>query len=433
MISQTKILLFVCCLLPLLSVAQNEEYVDGDPFMVNHDYIYKDHIKSVKFHLKGLMLSYPIIDLNSGATLVLRFDDLEEDISDYYYKIIHCNADWQPSDLNDMDYINGFSSDVINNYDFSFNTLTNYTHYSLELPNQTSQFTKSGNYLLHIYANNDEEDLVLTRRFMVVEPIMRIGAQFKNTGMVSKIRTHQEIDFVVNHKGIRISNPYQEVKMAVLQNGRWDNAITGLKPLFIRENELIYDYQDKIVFPAGKEFRHVSLRSFRYRTDRVARIVEDPVDKIHVQLLKDQSRQFKSYIFNRDANGGFIIENEHETDDNLQADYAYVHFFLESNFEREDGDIYLFGAMTDWQIQDKFKLEYKPNEEVYYAKVRLKQGFYNYNYAFVRGAGATPDLTEYEGNWYETENDYQILIYHRPPGGRYDRLVAVQSLNSSNR
>ncbi len=426
------ILVIVMCF--LANLFSQEEYVPNDDDLIrNYDHVYIDGIKTVQFRLYGSLTSYPILNLDGSAILELTFDDLSEEVYDYTYEVVHCNSDWTKSELNEMDYLKGFNNEVIRDYEFSINTLTKFINYSLTIPNQNIKITKSGNYLLHIYEDGDKELPVLTRRFMVVEPLMQVVPELTRTGMVSQARSHQEIDFAVLHKDITINNPHAEVNVAVLQNGRWDNAITGVKPLFVKPEQLVYDYQGKIAFPGGKEYRNFSTQSLKYRTEQVARIVEDKIDKYHVQLFSDIDRSFKPYIFMNDLNGGFMIDNDDRVvNPRLGADYAWVHFSLLADQEYEKGSVYLFGALTDWQLQDKYKMTYNETEKIYATKAFLKQGYYDYEYAFVTGAGAKPDFSELEGNSYETENKYQVLVYYRPMGTRFDRLVAVSEVNSNN-
>jgi hypothetical protein len=364
--------------------------------------------------------------------LRLSFDELADEIGDYYYTIIHCNADWTPTaNLTEMEYIDGFSNERIRDYEFSYNTLTNYVHYELLLPNDDFSWTKSGNYLLVVYEDEDMENLVLTKRFMVVDSKMSISSKIEQPLGFSQARKAQEIDFTVNHKGIRVSNPQIEVKVVLLQNGRWDNAITGLKPLFVRNEELLYDYQNKIVFDGGKEYRHLNLQTTRYKTDKMLRIIEDDVDGNIVQLVDEFPRLSVPYLFENDLNGKYIINNEHEDEPETEADYIWTHFYLKKPVELDGGDVYIFGGLTEFQIDPLFKMEYDIANKRYQARVLLKQGFYNYQYAFVSDAEPDKvDLSEIEGDWYETENDYYILVYYRPFGSRYDQLVGLRQINT---
>ncbi len=408
-----------------LSNAQDEE-------LLYQDHIYLDNIKSVKFHLNGSVLSYPIIDMRSGGQLSLIFDDLDEEVKDYVYTFVHCDYNWKPSNnISEMDYLDGFSEDNIDEYDFSFNTLTNYTNYQLRLPNQDMRWTKSGNYLLKVYDITDEKMLAITRRFVVVDPLVRIIPNLSYPSKVSKGRTHHEVDFVIDHKGFEIRNPQVAIKVVVMQNGRWDNAVKDLPPLFVKQEQIIYDYQDKITFPAGKEFRFADLRTFQYKTQSVSEIY-DSRDGFDVTLIPERSRINKGYLSDNDINGQFVIESLEERDYNLRADYASVLFTLKEASPFHGSDVYLYGGMTDWGLKDEFKMTYNDLINAYVAKPFLKQGFYNYVYAVVNRSDKSIDLDELEGSWYETENDYTILVYYTPFGGRYDQLISAYTLNSAD-
>jgi hypothetical protein len=420
--------------LQLTAQKQDDEYVtDYIPNLIYEDFTYKTSIKSVLLHQDGMFISQPIISMGGGNALRLSFDDVAEEVKDYYYTFIHCNSDWTPTtSLTEMDYIDGFANDRIRDYEFSYNTLVNYVHYEVMLPNQEMQWKLSGNYLLVVYEDNDMENLVFSRRFMVVDNKMVVNSRMEQPTNFNQARTAQEIDFTVNHQGIRVSNPQIEIKIAILQNGRWDNAITGLKPLFVRNEELSYDYQNQIVFKAGKEFRHLNLQTLRINTDKTVRIISDKIDGNVVEMVKESPRANVPYLFENDLNGKYVIGIDYEDEPETEADYAWVHFYLKKTLEIEGGDVYVWGGLSDFQLYSDYKMEYDYATRMYHAKLFLKQGFYNYQYAFVRKD--TPkviDLSEIEGDWYETDNDYLILVYYRPFGSRYDQLVAVQQLNSN--
>jgi len=397
----------------------------------NHDYIYKDNIKTVKFHLDGAFLSYPIVDLNSNARLILSFDDINEDVTDYVYSIIHCNQDWTPSELDEMDYLDGFNGERIRDYDFSFNTLFEYTHYDLALPNDNTQWLVSGNYILNIFEDDEDLEPIITRRFMVSESIMAISPDVVAPSKVSKYRTHQEVDFKVNFRGIDITNPQRDVTAAVLQNGRWDNAVTNLKPIFTKQEEMIFDYQDKVIFPAGKEFRYADIRTFRYVREGVKDIIRDEnyYDVVIEQDLSRVNDKFNSY---NDLNGNYIIEHLERDRPDLQGDYAKVLFAAGVTQEYFDTDVYVFGRLTDWQLKDEFKMKYNPAVSSYVTQAFLKQGYYDYYYVTIPEGEKEMSFEEFEGNWHQTENNYTILVYYRPFGERYDRLVSVRTFSSND-
>lgn len=417
-----KTLLLLGIILPALCFSQDER-------LRYYDYVYLDNIKTVKFHIEGLLLSTPILDLNAGTALELSFDDMDGDAKSYTYTIVQCNADWTPSNLVETEYIDGFQEVDLVDFEYSFKAKTIYTHFRLYLPNNDMGITKSGNYLLKVYENEDRKRLAITRRFMVVETLVSVIPDVVRPAKVSRSDTHQEIDFRVTHKNFEIRNPRQELFVTVLQNGRWDNAITGLLPLFSRQEEQVYDYQDKVVFPAGKEFRYLDLRSLRYASENID-LIEYINNQYEVVLRMDKKRSNSGYLEIEDINGNFVIETLDDDEHDIESDYANVLFSLYSPTEMYDQDIYIFGGLTDWQLKPAFKMIYNPAVSAYVGKVKLKQGYYNYLYAALPRGANQPDFEETEGNWYESKNLYTILVYYRAFGGRYDRLIGAFSFSS---
>lgn len=400
-----------------------------DPRKIRYeDFLYVPNIRSVQFYVQGLTLSYPIAEMGGAAPFILEFDDLDGDVKDYFYRFIHCDMNWQPSQISEMEYLDGFSEDRINDYQFSFKTVRPYTHYTLKLPNTSMNWKLSGNYLLAVYTAGMSEQPVLTRRFVVVQQKVKLQSQLVRPSVVSKSRTHQEIDFIVNHEKMPLRNPQQEIRATVLQNGRWDGAIVGVPPLFLRSNQLVFDYQDKIVFPAGKEFRQIDLRSFRFRSPTIAAI-ENLRDRIEVTAHTDRSRTLQPYIEYNDINGKFVPETQ-DQNNILAANYAEVLFSLQTDTAFYDREVYLIGAFNDWKAQSGYKMIFNPSINSYVVKIPLKQGFYNYAYALAPIGSNTLEMSSVEGDWFETENDYTILIYYRPFGGRYDEVIGFLQMNS---
>lgn len=440
-------------------LAQDDEV---DEYLVFEDTVYVDYIKTVNLHSPGLVMGSPVIQLGSGS-LTLSFDDLKGEARDYIYSVVHCNADWTPSNLTELEFMDGFNEERIEYTEFSINTLVDYTHYRLDFPNENIRFTKSGNYLLKVYDNEDDKFLVLSRRFMVVDPRFTLSSGLAlPSSIVKKSRTYQELDFVIRHKGFIINNPRKEVKVVVMQNGRWDNAITDIPPQYIRKEQLTYEFLDKIVFPAGKEFRYFDTRSLQYDGSGV-RGIEKYQDGYDVTLYMDEVRSDEVYYNRIDINGGFVVGNLENSQgsnisfidgeslenrvakveflrqelmgnresNNIRSDYANVLFSIKRNVPFYDKDVYIFGALSDWQIKEEFKMTHQPAVNAYVADIPLKQGFYNYAYVTIPKKGAKiPNLSELEGDWYETENQYTILVYYRPFGGRYDQLLGTFNLNS---
>jgi Domain of unknown function (DUF5103) len=389
---------------------------------------------SVQCHVTGLPLSMPIVDLNAGmGILQLSFDHLGDQLMDYEYSFVHCNSDWLPSDLQESEYLNGFSEDRITNISVSFNTLQAYTHYQLNLPNANMRFTVSGNYVLKVWDASDEDRLVLTRRFMVAEPgNWDVKANFVRPTRVSRIDTHHEIDFIVKTKDARVSNPQNDVKAFILQNGRWDNCLGPIKPFIVRGDDLVFDYQDIIAFPAGKEFRFFDMRDFDVRGMGV-QAIQNRSKYYEVTLRRTMTRADRAPEYQPDANGGFVIENLTANQSFLQCDYADVLFSLSHNEPIPDEDVYVLGALTDWHLVPEFKMKYDAEAKCYYTQAFLKQGYYNYQFVTLNRETGAIGTAFTEGDWHETGNLYTILVYFRPFGARFDRLVAVSSLDYSKR
>lgn len=398
------------------------------------DCIYKESIKTAQLQIPQLPNAAPLIPLNGGFSLVLSFDELGDEAQNYSYTLIHCNADWQPSRLHPFDYINGFSRDDITNYEFSFNTTTNYTHYRLNIPNSSMQIIKSGNYLLKVYQNDDPNDLILTKRFMVFENKVNINATYAGTGLSAYFQTHQRINFTIQYRGYNITNPLEEIKVLVLQNGRWDNAL-DLQPVFLRSDELVYNHMERMLFEGSNEFRFFDIRNVRLRGQRV-RAMQEIDDEIHVYLTTDFARNRKSenrWVFRVnqiDRNGRYLVETDNWGITNLDAEYAYVHFSLAMDQPINNGNIYVFGELSDWEPQPNFQMRYNYNTNQYEAQVLLKQGIYDYMYVVKKDGDSKLSTAVTEGNYLETENDYYILVYHTNFFRQFDELIAVRQINT---
>ena len=390
---------------------------------VSEDKVYIESIKSVQFGVPGLEWSMPFINL-SGGQLLLEFDEIANDSRYLRYLIRHCNSDWTASELEELEYLQGFNGEEIRDFAFSVATRIPYIHYRLSLPNRNVRWTKSGNYLLHIY---DEEtgEPVITRRFVVSEASVSVALQLSKPVAVDKITTHHEIDFLVSHKNFRISNPRQEIHALVMQNGRWDTAIDSIEPFLVQPEKLSFDYQNRITFPAGKEFRTCDFRSLRFPSVEVSEIKEFD-DAYEVIMKKDEKRTYHNYHTERDLNGQFIIQSYDEKDFDVEAEYAYVMFSLESSAPIYDHDVYVMGAFSDWTPSHSYRLNYDDERGLYFGETLLKQGFYDYIYALTPAGDSTQfETTSLEGNWHETENSYSVIIYYRPFGSRYDQVIAT--------
>lgn len=405
-----------------------QEYYQGGP-LIYDDHIYQAGIRTVRLVPRGNDLAMPVIALNSGEQLLLSFDDLYEEFTNLSYTLIHCNADWTPSELMRNDYLSNFSDDYIQKFEYSINAFIPYTHYELAIPNQQVNITKSGNYLLVVYRDGNKENLVLSRRFMVYEEIVQIGGKVKRPTRVEKMNSHQELDFTISHGSYPIPNPFQDLHVVMLQNQRWDLAITDLKPQFLQNGQLIYQYDDENTFEGNSEWRFFDIKNLLALSLNVRQIKQDSLFKVF--LAEDRSRAVERYSVQFDINGQYRVRRLDAAKSDSEADYALVDFYLD--YPNEIGsDLYLFGEFTDWKLLPEYRMYYDYDRQAYRAQALLKQGFYNYSYALESSAKGYADLSFLEGSHWQTENDYQILVYHREIGSRYDRLVGFATFNSDD-
>lgn len=385
------------------------------------DKIYVDGIKSVSF--QNFKLGDPIYTLQNGG-LTLTFDDLEEESRYLKYTIIHCTHDWKPSDMMPIDYIDGYSEDIIDQYNYSFNTIQHYMQYQLNFPNDNIAPSKSGNYILFVYDDTPDHP-ILTRRFMVVEnEVMGITCNVHSSSDVSQRFTHQEVDFTVSGGRYIVRNPSITLHATIKQNGRWDNAIVGLTYRSGYSNEFSFDYDDgRNTFPGGAEFRTFDIRTLRSNGDRIIGINFDH-HRNQAYILQDDARPFGAYESRSTLNGGCIYRNL-DMSNPVSEDYVNTHFTLKSNFPFTEGDVYVFGQLTDWRILPEAKLQYNEKYKFWETDFMIKQGVYNYQYVHVPYGSNAIDATYIEGSHYETNNNYTILVYFREEGSSYDRLVGV--------
>lgn len=399
------------------------------------DHVYQPNIQAVKLHKYGDIYGYPIIALNSGDQLELHFDDLDADVKNYYYTFQLCNADWTPASLPGFDYIRGFQTNRINTYRYSSISFTRYTHYQAVFPDRSSGITRSGNYMLKVFLNSDTSNLYFTKRFMVVDNKVSIATQVKQPFNSQLFLTDQRIQVMVNTANARINTMSpQDLKVVVLQNNIWPTAAYLNRPTIYRGNYFEYN-DDNSSFQAGREWRWIDLRSLRLMSDRMERLVDTNDARTEVYVKQDRERKSLIYVYYRDLNGIYTIENRDGNNPYWQSDYAYTHFsFMPPGGRPFAGkDVYLFGELTNYLPNDASRMEFNEQEGVYEKTLYLKQGYYNYSYITL-DAGKAPgnrfSFENTEGNFTNTENSYTVLVYFRPFGARADELIGLAYLNT---
>jgi len=382
------------------------------------------HIKTIILKPNSVNTYAPIIRL--GGSLQLIFDDLNADEHDYTYKIEHCDYNWNSSGLSDSEFVDGYAEDRIRDYENSFNTLQPYTNYRLTIPNEDTRLKISGNY--KIYVLNEDEEIVFERKFVVYESQVTVGVTVYKSRDISTINTHQSVEFIINHPNLRINNPKEEILPVVLQNNNWQTAIEGLKPQFYRGTQLLYKYNKETSFLAGNEFMYLDTKFIRNTTLNIAK-VEKGRDLYHAYLYTNQERIDQPYTLLEDINGNFVIRTLDGDNNNTDADYGWVHFSL-SCLENLDGkDVFISGNFNNWQLNETNKLTFNQESGLYQAKLLLKQGFYNYQYVTKNLEGEINN-SAIDGSFYQTENDYTVLVYYKKFGSRYTKVIGVGQGNS---
>lgn len=395
---------------------------------MNNKIYLDDEIKSVKLCPSNKKFGPPIIKLHSSEQLRLVFDHLGDGDEYMKYTLIHCTHDWQPSDLNPIEYLDGFMEDEIIDRTYSFNTTIGYNHFELLFPNDILRITKSGNYLLFVY-DETPDNPILTQRFMVVESSTAgIMATVNAAQDVNFMNTHQQIDFIAHTSNYNVRNPSMYLHATILQNGRWDNAIIGLKYRSANLNEynFSFDNLNKNIFSGGAEFRTFDLRTLRTTAERIVSInYNQKINQAYV--IEDIARPYAQYQSDITISGRCFWQNDDFEGENTE-DYVLTHFSLRCDFPIDNGKLYLFGELTNWDILPDAELKFNPQSKYWETSLFLKQGYYNYQYVYIPNGQHIIDETFIEGSHWQTENEYTILLYLKEEGTSYDKIIGTSTV-----
>ncbi len=394
------------------------------------DKTYKSNIATPQLFQYGNQLQLPVYTLNSGDRFQLDFDDLEGNYKSYYYTYQLCDYNWKPVDLSPFDYIKGFTQNRITTYRYSSIALTRYTHYQAILPEQNSFPIRSGNYIVKIFLDGDTAKLAFTKRLLVVENKASVAASVVQLLGTQNFTTYQKVRFTVTTSDINAFSAAQQIKVVVLQNNRWDNAQKDIVPTFVRGNVLDYSNENIAQFPGGKEWRWLDLRSFRLQSDRI-----DHADYgktyTNMYVVPDVDRSAQRYVYYPDYNSSFNIVTYESINPFWQGDYATVKF----SFAAPEGkpinrkNIYLAGQFTGFEASDKYKMRFNESTGLYEVSVFMKQGYYAYTY-LLEDENGIDNTNLLEGNYWETENNYTILVYYKSFTDRTDQLIGISEINS---
>jgi|TARA_R100000479_G_scaffold21607_1_gene8175 hypothetical protein len=385
-----------------------------------------NYIKTIQFKGATAQSELPVIRL--GERLQLSFDALNGEEEDFYYTITHHNFDWSESDLSKSEYLDGFDDVRIETYENSLNTLQIFSHYTLSIPNrETRRITKSGNYLISIF--DSDNNPIFSRKFMVVEEIAGVSVEIKRSRDLQYIEEKQTVQFTINSPSLLLINPKQTVHTLVMQNSNLKTAITDLKPQYTIGNELIYRYDKESSFWGGNEFLAFDNKDVRAAGNSISRIGVSDVYENY--LFTDIARYDRPYTYNPDINGNFVVRNINANNQDIEAEYVRLHFNLQYFDDIGDKEIHLYGNFNNWTIDGSTYMKYDPQSDTYRNSRLFKQGFYNYKYVLVDRDG-TIEPGAVSGNFWQTENDYTVLVYFRDLGARYDRIIGMGRGNSTN-
>ena len=380
---------------------------------------FDERVHTLQVRVGADMLAPPVTLLGGNDRIVILFDLFADEPEELRYRVAYCNADWSPSPLAQVEYLDGFAEGSIDDYALSFNTYRNYVNYRLVFPNENVSFRLSGNYVVSVYPESRPDDVLLTACFSLAENLVELACEITTRTDVDYNKGHQQLSVKLAHPRYEIRDPRSELQMYVSQNVDYSDRHLLAQPLYVQPQELEYAHAPALVFPAGNEYRRFEIVSPHYNPLGVESMrYFEPY--YHALLTTDRPRAAEAYVYDETQNGRFFIRAGGSEEPDTEADYYMVHFTLETG-RPLDGEVYLDGEFTLGRRDASTRMTYNAETHSYEKTLPLKQGAYNYRYVLSKNGRA--DAAPIEGNHYETLNEYQISVYHRPTGGRYDRLI----------
>lgn len=392
--------------------------------------IFNPNIKTLRvIEADGDPLVRPVLNLNDDESLEISFDELSHDVHYYSYTVYHCNADWTLSDLTSSEYIQGFTTVDIDDYELSVNTTQTYTHYTFQVPNDDMRLTLSGNYVVCIYEDGDKYNPIAQVCFSIVEQRCGIDAAATGNTDIELNGRYQQLNIELNFNE-RITDSRNEIKLLVKQNNRTDNQAFDVKPNFIENTSLKYLNNKNLIFEGGYEYRRFDISSVYLLGEGVDDI---KYDNTYYQAFLDVpvNNLGRAYSTEFDVNGQFVINVENSDYDDTEADYMWVHFFLPMEKPFFDGLMYVGGDFNFNLMDERSRMNYDFENKCYTYSAFLKQGGYNYQYWFLKKGTQKATLMRTENSYWQTGNEYAIYVYYRPFGQRYDALIGFSSFVSN--
>lgn len=394
------------------------------------EFIVSDDLKTVKIRKSGTEFSIPAIELFSNKAIILSFDDLSENPGTYSYTLTHCNSNWEPSWLFYSDYMNGFEVNEIRDYSFSSGTVPSYMHCKLQIPNNDVRLKISGNFVVKVFNTYNPDEILIQKRFLVYQALAGIEATIRQPSAGLMRYSGQQLNLAVNTGNFRVTDPFNEIKTVVCQNNISQGCFMEIKPTFIDGSKIDYTHPDALIFNGGNEYRIFDTKNIRYPGQGVSDITYKGT-MFHALINQDKSRRNQKYSSISDFNGHYAVNLERSSQSNTEADYFWAYFSLQTPMELDEGDdVYLYGELTNWMLSPNNKMAYNPVEGAYELRLLLKQGAYNYAYVVGNSTKNTVDFTHFEGSFFNTENIYTILVYYKPLGARYERIIGFKQIGT---
>lgn len=384
--------------------------------------IFDSRFQTLTVQVEDAFMMPDVVRLGTNDRLIISFDEIGDDYSELRYRLVHCNADWQPSRLQESEFVDGFNEGIVEDYAFSTNTYVHYVNYRIVFPNEQVVPLVSGNYLLQVFPQDEPSQTLLQARVAVAETAVTVTPRATSRTDRGFNTEYQQVEFTINQSAFPVGNPYQDLAVTVEQNRTPESMRTVSHPMRVEGNSIVFSHDQNLIFNASNEFR-------RFETVRVdlPGMHTDSVTwggtNYHAWLTADEPRYESSYIYDSTQQGRFMIDEYYASDPSLGADYVTVHFTLQMP-EMPGYDIFVDGDLTRHSRDARYRMAYDHSDGAYHLQLPLKQGSYNYQYVMRPPGGKTPaSPSPIEGDKYETRNEYLIKVFHRPPGARADRLI----------
>tara|TARA_B100000768_G_scaffold179181_1_gene196326 strand:- start:12413 stop:13771 length:1359 start_codon:yes stop_codon:yes gene_type:complete len=422
---------FFCGLIQISNAEVSYSNID-DESIDTRNRIHKEYIKTLQVRNAEAYPSYPIISLNSNDFLSYSFDDLSNLDEDYVIQVFHCTYDWKISDLQSNEYLRGFPELPVTEFEPSFNSAIPYVNYQFDFPNDMMIPLVSGNYIIQVAPDDDLDNPIFTSRIIIYEQLIRYRAQLKESSIISNRNSHQELDFELVYNGYEVFRPYDDIENVVLQNFNWDNSISDLEPVFVKNNEISYDYGEENNFTGNNEYRFFSTANISGISSSMHSLKINAKTLVpEIELNHDAFRPYKLYTTFPDINGDFKVNSLLGFNDDLEAEYCQVTFVLNKKTPMSnDQKIHVLGGFNFNQLTSESQMQYNYTLKRYELTTLLKQGYYNYTYALVEDGQL--DLSFVEGSHFQTENDFHIFTYDTNPNLGYDRVIGMYKTDTFN-